>query len=228
QYLQAVLSCPIYEGYGQTEGTAANIVQPTTCYEPGLVGIPFPVNLIKLAPVEGYKENEGEICIKGNNITSGYYKREDLNSELFDEEGFLKTGDIGRMVNGMFKIVGRKKDIFKTSLGEYIIPEKVEEALKGGYIEDILVVGNRYGDYVAALVVCKDKAISQNDILKMISGVGSQMVAKGAITRYEVPKKIYVLRENFEHYGEFLTPTGKKKRYFIESYFKDEISALFK
>ncbi|KAF7680941.1 Long-chain-fatty-acid--CoA ligase 6, partial [Astathelohania contejeani] len=228
QYLQAVLSCPIYEGYGQTEGTASNIIQPTTCYEPGYVGVPFPTNIIKLAPVEGYKENEGEICLKGSNITSGYYKREDLNSELFDEEGFLKTGDIGCMVNGMFKIVGRKKDIFKTSLGEYIIPEKVEEALKGGYIEDLLIMCKKYSDYVVGLVVCKNKELCESDILKLITSVGLKLVEKGSIMKYEVPKKIHVLREDFSHYGEFLTPTGKKKRYSIESYFKNEISALFK
>ncbi|KAF7678816.1 Long-chain-fatty-acid--CoA ligase 5 [Astathelohania contejeani] len=224
KYLQAVFACPIYEGYGQTEAVATNILQPTTCYKPGMVGVPYPVNIIKLVPIEGYSSNEGEICIKGDNITKGYFKRNDV---LFDKEGYLKTGDIGRIEDGIFKIIGRKKEIFKTSLGEYIIPEKVENALIEDCIDDVLIVGREYEDYIVALIVCKNKQISEEDVLKIINAIGLNKVNQGVITKYEIPKRIVVLREEFMNYGEFITPTGKKRRKLIEHYFKNEISALF-
>ncbi|KAF7683421.1 Long-chain-fatty-acid--CoA ligase 5 [Astathelohania contejeani] len=226
-FLQAVFSIRVHEGYGQTESTAASIIVPTDCLEKGIVGIPFPTNLVKLTPVNGYENNEGEICLKGPNITKGYFKRDDLTRELFDDEGFLRTGDIGSIENGIFSIIGRKKEIFKTSLGEYIIPEKVEDALRCDIISDILIVGRMYEDYIVALVISKDTTIGENEIFMKINSRGLELVNKGVIMKYEIPRKIYVLRQGFEEYGDFLTPTGKKKRKAIEEHFKSKIDSLY-
>lgn len=227
EYLQAIFSSKILQGYGQTEGTAANILMTLHDHKTEHVGIPFPTNLIKLCPTDSYVGGmEGEIYLKGNNITKGYFKRDDLTKEIFDD-GWLKTGDIGRIESDAFKIVGRIKEIFKTSLGEYIIPEKIENILMNGCIEDILVTAKSYGDYIVAIVVCKNPNISKEEVLAKLTKLGDEAFKQGKLTRFEIPRKIHVLRNDFFTYGELLTPTLKKKRVNIESLFEKEINQLY-
>ncbi|EJW01458.1 hypothetical protein EDEG_00450 [Edhazardia aedis USNM 41457] len=233
EYLQAVMSMRIVQGYGQTEATAANILTNLGDYSNDRVGIPFPTNLVKLIPTEDYDGTlKGEICLKGPNVTSGYYKRSQMSDSLFTQDGWLKTGDIGEINNSYqdilaFKIVGRRKEIFKTSLGEYIIPEKIENLFKGGHIEDILITGLSYGNYIVALVVCKDKNVSVTELQNYVKQRGDELYKQSALTRYEIPRKIYVLRNDFENFGELLTPTMKKKRNKIETFFEAEIKELY-
>ena len=69
----------------------------------------------------------GELQMKGNSVTSGYYKRPDKTAEAFDNDGWFKTGDVALVYpNGSAKIIDRSKNIFKLSQGEYIAPEKIE------------------------------------------------------------------------------------------------------
>jgi long-chain acyl-CoA synthetase len=229
EYMQAIFSCRIFQGYGQTEATAANIVMPEGNYENDAVGIPFPTNQVKLVEVGKYDGvTEGEICLKGDNVSKGYYKRQDLTEEAFDGDGWLRTGDIGSISSGLFRVIGRRKEIFKTSLGEYIIPERVEGALKGGAITDLLITSRPYSSFVVGLVVCKDLNINTEEIYKKITERGENCCKRGMISKFEIPKKIHVVREDFEDLGEFITPTGKKRRKLIEDYFYSEIDEMYK
>jgi len=72
----------------------------------------------------------GEIQMKGPSIFSGYYKNPDKTAEAFTEDGWFKTGDVGKVFeNGTIQIIDRSKNIFKLSQGEYIAPEKIEQIL---------------------------------------------------------------------------------------------------
>ena len=144
----------IREGYGMTE---ASPLISLNRFSPGLnrfgtVGIPIPAMDLK---IEDKNENEeGEILIKGPNVSQGYYKRPDLNKEVFTNDGWFKTGDVGKLVDGRFlQITDRKKDIFKTSAGKYIAPQPLENQLNASpYIIQSMVVG--FGKpYLIALVV---------------------------------------------------------------------------
>lgn len=97
---------------------------------------------------------DGEICVKGPNVMLGYYKHKDLDSEIFDSEGWFHTGDIGEMGDGEFlKITDRKKEMFKTSGGKYITPQYVENKLKESrFIEQVMIVGENE-KFPAALIV---------------------------------------------------------------------------
>ena len=132
--LKCIFSCPIREGYGQTETSAPATL--TAAFDPvsGHVGGPVASCKIRLRDIpemEYFSTDKphprGEICFKGNNIFRGYYKAEDKTKEAFDEDGWLRSGDVGLIYpNGSIKIIDRAKNIFKLSQGEYIAPEKLE------------------------------------------------------------------------------------------------------
>ncbi|MFI5218833.1 MAG: AMP-dependent synthetase/ligase [Bacteroidia bacterium] len=139
---------PILEGYGLTETSpviAVNNFQPG-CVKFGTVGTVIKDVEVKIA-------EDGEILCKGPNIMLGYYKEPVLTAEAIDN-GWFHTGDIGEFVDGKFlKITDRKKEIFKTSGGKYIIPQKIENKLKESpFIEQALVIGENQ-KFAAALIV---------------------------------------------------------------------------
>jgi len=120
------------EGYGMTETSAALSMAPKGNFL-GTVGEVFPGNELRLEdiPEMGYshkdKHPRGEICVRGNGITQGYYKNEEATKGTIDADGWLHTGDVGRInPNGTLSIIDRKKNIVKLSQGEYVALERVE------------------------------------------------------------------------------------------------------
>jgi len=81
--------------------------------------------------------------VKGPNVMMGYYNNPEATKRVINSEGWLDTGDIGKIVHGRFlQITDRKKDIFKTSLGKYVAPQKVESIyLESAFIEHLMIVG---------------------------------------------------------------------------------------
>ncbi|KAG0441556.1 Long-chain-fatty-acid--CoA ligase 5 [Dictyocoela muelleri] len=230
KYIQAVLGIRLYEGYGQTEGLAANILDYPANTKCGSVGIPFPANRVGFEPYENFDGiSGGEILLKGENISPGYYKNPEATKNAYTPDGWLKTGDIGVRKKGLFYIVGRKSETFKTSLGEFIAPEKIENILKKAAIDDIMITGNSEEDYIVALVVCLNKNLSENEIYQKILDAGNIAVQQGSLMKFEIPRKILVLRETFQDIShEFVTITLKKVRKKIIKYFSKEIAALYR
>ena len=127
----------VVEGYGLTE------TSPVIA-----VGYPFwpKIKFGTVGPIlEGVEvkfDEEGEILVKGPNVMMGYYKDPEYTKQVFDEEGWFHTGDIGMMVDGEFlKITDRKKEIFKLSSGKYVAPQLIENKFEESiFIEQIMVV----------------------------------------------------------------------------------------
>lgn len=133
-FLKVCFCCPILEGYGQTESTAASTITSTIDPKAGHVGGPLPCLKIRLRdiPEMEYKSTDkpnprGEICFKGPSIFPGYYDNDEKTKEALSEDGWLASGDVGMIFpNGSIKIIDRAKNIFKLAQGEYIAPEKLE------------------------------------------------------------------------------------------------------
>ena len=143
----------IREGYGLTESSPVitmNRFEPGG-YRFGTVGIPIPGVEVKIDQED--ENGEGEILVKGPNIMLGYYQQEEATKETFNEEGWLKTGDLGKFVHKRFlKITGRKKALFKTTSGRYIAPEPLENLLKNSdFVTDVIVAGANKPIVVAIL-----------------------------------------------------------------------------
>jgi len=172
QFFRAVLSVPVIEGFGQTEGTVASTMTFQNDFSVGHVGGPVPANEITLfdVPELGYLSTDtvhnqngqaikcigrGEIGVRGTNVMKGYYKQPELTANAIDIHGWLHTGDIGIFLeNGALKIVDRKKNIFKLSQGEYVAPDKLESIYRDSqWISQIFVHGDPVESSIVAIIV---------------------------------------------------------------------------
>jgi len=219
---------PILEGYGLTE------TSPVISVNQFEKGIKFGSVGPLIENVEVRIAEDGEILVKGPNVMLGYYKLPDATAEVIDTDGWFHTGDIGTFVDGKFlKITDRKKEIFKTSGGKYIVPQAMENKFKESrFIEQIIVIGENE-KFPAALIVpgfayAKEWAAKKGIDL----GDGSnRSIAENAQVReriqsdvnefnkgfgnWEQIKKFELLDHEFSIDGGELTPTLKLKRKII-------------
>jgi long-chain acyl-CoA synthetase len=161
EFLKVLIGCPVIQGYGMTETAAAATIMNIKDVTTGHNGAPLPCNEIKLVDVDemDYRSTDvpcprGEVWIRGPNIFKGYFKNQKATDETL-EDGWLKTGDVGRWnPNGTLSIIDRKKNIFKLSQGEYIAAEKIELTYaKSGCVGQIFVYGNSFKSFILAIVV---------------------------------------------------------------------------
>ena len=129
-------------GYGITECAPIVAVNRSKNVFPGSVGHVLDIDEVKIA--DPNEDGEGEICVKGSNIMLGYYKDEQATAEAFDEEGYFKTGDYGKLdKNNVLYITGRKKNLIILSNGKNVYPEEIENELVAtpGVLEIIVYEG---------------------------------------------------------------------------------------
>lgn len=134
-------------GYGLTESLAT-----VSCDHKGE---PFTVGSVG-RPIEGIQikiSDEGEVMLKGDTITPGYFRREALNADAFDADGYFHTGDSGYLKDGELFLKERIKDLFKTSNGKYVAPQMIESMLLvDKFIEQVAVIADQR-KFVSALIV---------------------------------------------------------------------------
>jgi long-chain acyl-CoA synthetase len=138
EFLKICFCCPIVEGYGLTETAACGTMQIPLDWESSKVGGVVPCVEIKLVEIpemnyllsdktDGEVCPRGEFCIRGTTVFKGYYKDDKETQAVLDVDGWLHTGDVGRInKDGSLSIIDRKKNIFKLAQGEYIAPDKIE------------------------------------------------------------------------------------------------------
>lgn len=146
-WAEFILIIDMIVGYGLTESLAT-----VSCDHKGE---PFTVGSVG-RPIEGIQikiSEEGEVMLKGDTITPGYFRREALNAEAFDADGFFHTGDSGYLKDGELFLKERIKDLFKTSNGKYVAPQMIESMLLvDKFIEQVAVIADQR-KFVSALIV---------------------------------------------------------------------------
>ncbi|MGB5193115.1 MAG: AMP-binding protein, partial [Polyangiales bacterium] len=235
----ASIGLPIHEGYGMTETTAFASVQPFGRPRFGTIGKPLPGVEVKIAA-------DGEIMLKGANMVKGYHRLPDKTAELYDDDAWMHTGDLGMIdEDGFIAITGRKKDLIITAGGKNVAPAEME-----GYLQSIpgvgqaVVVGDRQ-PYLSALIVLDPEALPELEVAAQISGLTDvaaaarnpdvkayierrmQEVCNAKVARYQTIKKIQVLPTTFSVDGGELTPTLKVKRNVVGEKYAKEIAAFY-
>jgi long-chain acyl-CoA synthetase len=146
------IGLPIVEGYGQTEVSLCTSTNLPAATRIGTVGRPIPGVTVKIS-------DDGEILVKGDNVCAGYWRDEAATRELVDGDGWMHSGDLGRLdPDGYLRVTGRKKDLIITAYGKNIAPGEIETSLRmAPLIGQAVVVGDGR-PYLTALVTLDAEA----------------------------------------------------------------------
>ena len=227
----------ILEGYGLTETCPALTANRHDNYKFGTVGLPVPGVELRL-------DDDGEILARGPNIASGYYQRPEATAEVFLEDGWFATGDIGEIdADGFLRITDRKKDLLVTAGGKNVAPQNIENLLKGDpLISQAMVYGDRRPfltavltlDVEAASAYARDHGISGDTAAELADNPQLRTVLEGRVEQvnqrlapYESIKKFVIAREDFTEASNELTPTLKVKRQVVTQKYQAELDQLY-
>ena len=251
-FLKVCFCCPILEGYGQTESTAASCVTLPSDSQAGHVGGPIPCVKVRLRdiPEMGYTSNDlphprGEICFQGPSVFQGYFKNEEKNKEAM-VDGWLLSGDVGIILpNGSVKVIDRAKNIFKLAQGEYIAPEKLENVyVQSPYVAQIHVHGDSLQSFLVAIIVpdfeslrvwwdklgeeskappSDEEFCSDPRVSEIILQSMNELATSNKFNGLERVKKVYLHPEAFSEKNDLLTPSQKLKRNVSVQKFRQQI-----
>ncbi len=226
----------ILEGWGLTETAAAVTLNLPTAQRIGTVGPPLPGCAVRLA-------DDGEVQVRGANVFHGYWGNEAATAEAFDEDGWLRTGDLGALDGQYLVITGLKKDLIVTASGKNVAPALLEDRLRAHWlIDQCLLVGDRR-PYIAALLTLDPdgflrwkrhhhKPINASaselrhdpELVKTLQAAVDEV--NRAVSAAEAIKRFRIVAGSFT-VGEELTPTQKVRRDYVLSKYADEVEALY-
>lgn len=264
KFLRIALCTPIIEGYGQTENCANALISHVSDNSAGHLGGPTCGCEIKLIdvpelnyystdinPITKIPEPKGEICVRGPIVFKAYYKDKKKTEEAIDSEGWLHSGDIGKILynqGNAVAIIDRVKNIFKLSQGEYIAPEKIEQFLiQSRYVSQMFIHGESLYSFLVAIIVPeKQKCIEflnskriETTMRDIDAHLNNKMLKKAVVTDldeigrrndlkgFELIKKVFLCAEPFSIDNNLLTPTMKLKVNEAKKKFQKQIEDMY-
>jgi long-chain acyl-CoA synthetase len=239
------LGLPVYEGYGLTETSPVVAVNCPGRTKLGTVGRLIPRVEVKLSEEEVDSEGRAgrEILVRGPSVTAGYYHLEEVNRAAF-VDGWFRTGDLGTLdSDGYLKITGRKKNLFKTSGGKYVAPEKLENLFQGDpYVYQIAVLGDGR-KFVGALIVpdfarlqdyARSQGISFQNRQELVANPDIQALIRRRVDevtrwlpRHEKIRRFVLLPREFTIASGELSATLKVKRPVVKERYQADIEEMF-
>ncbi len=229
-FVESFLDLHLVEPYGATEAGAITV--------DGQVRRP-PVIDYKLADVPdlGYFHTDrphprGELLVKSSDLFPGYYKRPEVTAEVFDPDGFYRTGDIMAEVGSdQLVYLDRRNNVLKLSQGEFVTVSKLEAVYGDSpLVRQIYVYGNSARAYLLAVIVPTDAALSRHDVasLKPLIADSLQNVAKAAgLQSYEIPRDFLVDTTPFTLENGLLTGIRKLARPKLKEHYADRLETLY-
>jgi long-chain acyl-CoA synthetase len=230
------IGVPVCEGYGMTENTAICTVNRNHAVRLGTVGQAMPGVAIRIA-------EDGEIQTRGLVNFKGYWNLPDKTAETFTADGWLRTGDLGRLEDGYLTITGRLKDIIITAGGKNITPAEIESRLKfSPYISDAVVIGDRRKFLTALIMIdqenvekfAQDNRVPFSDFASLtrapqvVDLIRAEVEAVNRdFARVEQIKDFRLIDILLTAEDEELTATMKLKRSFVERKHKHLIDAMY-
>ena len=220
------IGLPLYEGYGMTEDSSYSHVSNEQHNAPGYVGVPLPGVQVKLSP-------EGEILIKSPGQCSGYYKQPELTAASFTEDGFFRTGDLGeRTPDGLLKLTGRAKELFKTAKGKYVAPAPIENRINAHPMVELSLVSGVGQPAAYAMVILAEHLRPRMKEAELRAQVEKEMhqllqEINAAVSDHEQLHMIVVAQDPWSIENGFLTPTMKVRRGRIEKAMEPHVESWY-
>ncbi|MCH2552812.1 AMP-dependent synthetase/ligase [Alloalcanivorax venustensis] len=229
------LGVPLYEGYGMTETTGVVSLNSREREQVGSVGEPLPETQVRIA-------DNGEVLVRGGHVFAGYWRKPEKTAEDI-RDGWLHTGDVGRLEDGMLTITGRLKDIIITAGGKNITPAEIESRLKfSPYISDAVVIGDKR-KYLTCLIMIDQENVEKyaqdrqvpfsnfaslcraKEVVDLIDGIIKDVNKQFA--QVEQIKYFRLIDVLLTAEDEELTATMKLKRSFVEKKHKHLIDSMY-
>lgn len=226
----------IFEGYGLTETSPVIAVNYPHAHSIGSVGRP-------LANVEIRFAADGELEVRGPAVFHGYWGKEKETAEAFTEDGWFRTGDIGKVDDGFLYITDRKKELLKTSGGKLIAPQPIENRLKANsLIAQAALVGDKH-KFASVLISpnfdvlgswAKDHGVASSDrrallsdprVLKVYQDIIDQVNSQ--LSNFESVKRFALVEDDWTVEQGELTPSMKLKRRVIETKYARQIADFY-
>ena len=227
----------IYEGYGLTETSPLVTINRTDAWRPGSVGRTVAGTSIMI-------DTDGEVLVKGPQVFDGYWRHETATAEVFDEDGWFHTGDIGAVDDDEFLwITGRKKDLIVTSAGKNVAPAPMEDQIRShNLVSQAMVIGDARR-FIAALVTIDEDAFidwaedndrsgatvaqlaSSDDLRREIQKAVDQ--ANALVSRAESIREFVILSQDFSLDRGEITPTLKVRRAVVAANHEATIETIY-
>jgi fatty acid CoA ligase FadD9 len=229
-FVESLLDIHLVDGYGSTEAGAV--------FVDGQVKRP-PVIDYKLVDVPelGYFRTDrphprGELLVKSETMFPGYYKRPEITADVFDADGYYRTGDIVAEVGpDQLRYLDRRNNVLKLSQGEFVTVSRLEAVfVESPLIRQIFVYGNSARSYLLAVVVPTEDALARHDAeaLKPLITESLQDVARAAgLQSYEIPRDFIVETTPFTLENGLLTGIRKLARPKLKEYYGDRLDQLY-
>ncbi len=220
------LGLKLFEGYGMTEDNSYSHSSNDRNSEPGWVGVAMPGVQVRLSP-------EGEVQIKSPGQFSGYYKQPELSAESITDDGFFRTGDLGELrPDGLLRITGRAKELFKTAKGKYVAPAPIENRINAHPMVEMSMVSGVGQSAAYAMVVLAEhlRARQAEPALRaeVEAELGSLLQAVNReLPDYEQLRMIVVASQAWTIENGCLTPTMKIRRTRIEAAVAAEVDRWY-
>lgn len=232
------IGLPLFQGYGLTETSPVICANFDKKCRVGTVGTKFPGVQIKFS-------EEREILVKGANVMKGYYNNAALTKEVFTEDGWFKTGDLGTMdADGFLTIIGKNKEMFKTTHGKYVVAVVLEAALKKSMLVDMAMIIADGRPYVSALLFLNPEKLplykkrwdvvvkTEEEFLKhpkvreyfndYIDKVNMTLSEWEKVRRYSIVLDVLTVESGL------LTPKMSLRRATIEKKYEDLVEGMYK
>lgn len=232
EFMESLLQVPLRDGYGSTEAGGV--------WRDGVLQRP-PVTDYKLVDVPelGYFTTDsphprGELRLKSETMFPGYYKRPETTADVFDDEGYYKTGDVvAELGPDHLKYLDRVKNVLKLAQGEFVAVSKLEAAYTGSpLVRQIFVYGNSERSFLLAVVVPTPEVLERYadspDALKPLIQDSLQQVAKDAeLQSYEIPRDFIVETVPFTVESGLLSDARKLLRPKLKDHYGERLEALY-
>jgi len=220
------LGLHIIEGYGMSEDFSYSHMSTPARRKPGYVGVPWSDVKTRISP-------EGEIQIVSPGNMMGYYKEPELTAACYTDDGYFKTGDRGKYSSeGLLRITGRVKELFKTSKGKYVAPVPLENLLNSHSHIELSCVSGPGRPACFALVQLAEEMRGRiadpefrDSLTPKLEALLDEVNSK--VEAYEELQFLAVVRDDWQIANDFLTPTLKIKRDVIEQAYASQLDEWY-
>lgn len=228
---------PIYEGWGLTEACPVCVNSPNQ-KKIGTVGKPLHEQQISISP-------QGEVLVKGSLVMRGYYRHPELSATALDKDGWLHTGDRGSIdKHGFLTILGRIKELYKTSTGEYVAPVPIEQAIGRHPLIDMSMIVAEGRKFTSCLLFPNMEMLARLKGQKNADSMSNEDFLKSDFIKRELDKHFEDVNKHLNHWEQVhayrfildpltiqsgeLTPSMKIRREVVAKKYKNIIDEIYK